>query len=465
MKLTLLGLFLFLLAGRGLAADALEMGLAATDITPKLDSGRPVWMAGQENGRRATGVHDPLNARALVLRDARSGDKIALVALDVIGVQYPTVERIRQQLPGFKHVLVASTHNHEGPDVVGLWGPEGQTGLDAAYLDQLVAGAVQAVQQAEAKLQPCSARFGAGAHRELLKDFRLPEVFDDVMRVLVFEDERHKPCGLLVQWNSHPVEPDGNTELTRDFFGVVVDRLEKQFRCPVIYFSGAVGGLMGTPPLSQFAERLEDRPRTVRGYVDGLGEATGQAAIAIAMLGKPIRLTPFAVATREVAVPLDNPGYRQARAAKLIEREAFAPGSGDKRFGAAISADQLEGDQVSRSEVVALRLGELTVAGIPGELYPELVYGEFPQAAEGGVDFPEAALEPTVKASLPDEKFLLIGLANDELGYIIPKRQWDVAAPYAYGRDSAQYGERNSMGPETARVLMEALQAVARELR
>jgi len=52
---------------------------------------------------------------------------------------------------------------------------------------------------------------------------------------------------------------------------------------------------------------------------------------------------------------------------------------------------------------------------------------------------------------------LVLGLANDEIGYIVPKRQWDVVPPFAYGRTSAQYGERNSVGPETARMLMEAL--------
>ena len=53
---------------------------------------------------------------------------------------------------------------------------------------------------------------------------------------------------------------------------------------------------------------------------------------------------------------------------------------------------------------------------------------------------------------------MLIGLANDELGYIIPKRQWDEKAPFCYGRKSAQYGEVNSLGPETAPILCKAFQ-------
>ena len=50
----------------------------------------------------------------------------------------------------------------------------------------------------------------------------------------------------------------------------------------------------------------------------------------------------------------------------------------------------------------------------------------------------------------------LVGLANDELGYIIPKRQWDEKTPFCYGRKEAQYGEANSVGPETAPILCRA---------
>jgi hypothetical protein len=42
-------------------------------------------------------------------------------------------------------------------------------------------------------------------------------------------------------------------------------------------------------------------------------------------------------------------------------------------------------------------------------------------------------------------------LANDELGCIIPKSQWDKQPPYAYGRIKVpQYGEENSPGPDVA---------------
>ena len=101
--------------------------------------------------------------------------------------------------------------------------------------------------------------------------------------------------------------------------------------------------------------------------------------------------------------------------------------------------------------------------GIPGELYPELVSGDIPDPPVPNVDFPEAPLEPHATALMGDAPWILCGLANDEIGYIIPKRQWDSAPPYAYGRSTPQYGEINSCSPEVAPIVMETLAQLCRQ--
>ena len=53
-------------------------------------------------------------------------------------------------------------------------------------------------------------------------------------------------------------------------------------------------------------------------------------------------------------------------------------------------------------------------------------------------------------------KFAL-GLANEGVGYIIPKSQWDEKPPYAYGRKEPQYGEVNSCGYDVAPVITSAI--------
>src|SRR6516162_2299864 len=64
------------------SAPALEVGFGETDITPTLGR-KPVYMAGFGQNRKATKVHDPLFARAVVLKDGKR--KVALVSVDLVG--------------------------------------------------------------------------------------------------------------------------------------------------------------------------------------------------------------------------------------------------------------------------------------------------------------------------------------------------------------------------------------------
>src|SRR5262245_53929961 len=84
------------------AAD-LEVGFGEADITPKLGK-EPVYVAGFGQNRKATRVHDPLFARAIVLREGKR--RIALASVDLVGFFRANVVSVRKQLPGFDYVLV-----------------------------------------------------------------------------------------------------------------------------------------------------------------------------------------------------------------------------------------------------------------------------------------------------------------------------------------------------------------------
>ena len=100
-------------------SDAFNVGFGEADITPMLQPG-PVYMAGFGHNRKATGVLDPIKVRAVVIQSGRQ--KIAFACADVVGLFLPCVEHVRKELPGFDYVVVSSTHNHHGPDTMGLWG-------------------------------------------------------------------------------------------------------------------------------------------------------------------------------------------------------------------------------------------------------------------------------------------------------------------------------------------------------
>jgi hypothetical protein len=449
-------------------AIAIEAGFAETDITPAVGGKTPVWLAGYGMGRSATGIHDPLMCRCVVLNE---GDqKIALVSVDLVGLQYPAVQQIRAKLPDFKYVMVSSTHNHEGPDVIGIWGRNALSrGVDDEYIALVVARTVEAVHNAERALLPVAPAYNTAEDETLLGDSRQPIVKDGVLRVLRFDSPERdrlvdtpaprKAFGILVQWNCHPEALGSRNRLvTADFPWATVAWLKKKYNCPIVYISGAVGGLMAPPRDGRIRNTGGDELKSGDyEYARVYGEAVAALAAKAIDEAQPIKLTPFKVATRPISVPLTNVLYRAARVAGVLQREGLVWTGDFERPGEVIIGDNADKPTAVQSEVAYLRLGELHVACIPGEIYPELVYGKFQEPVDPAADFPDAPLEPSVAALMPGPKWMLFGLANDELGYIIPKRQWDKAPPYAYGREQPQYGEINSCGPDVAPVLMEAL--------
>jgi hypothetical protein len=444
-----------------IAADertALQAGFAAVEITPEIKGEKRVYLAGYGMNRTAAKIHDPLYARTVVL--AVGQERVAISCVDLVGLQYPTVKAIRAKLPEFRFVLVASTHNHEGPDVIGLWGRGPlHRGVDDAYLDRVVERVTQSVNEAAAKLMPVTAAYGAAEDESLLSDSRLPIVKDGVLRVVRLNRAgSNNAAGLIVQWNCHPESLGSkNREITADFPWATVAALEKTHSCPVVYLSGAVGGLMSNPRGRIMNDAGLEVPDGNFDYARRYGEEVARLADKAVGAAQPVELSPLAVAARSISVPVHNSLYRAARGIGVLKREGFIWNGDFQSLGEPMTPETAGQESAVESEVAYLRLGELHVACIPGELYPELVYGKFQEPVQPEVDFPDAPLEPTIAALMPGPKWLLVGLANDELGYIIPKRQWDKAAPYAYGKDGGQYGEINSCSPEVAPILMQAL--------
>lgn len=441
---------------------ALEAGFGEEDLTPKVGpKEKPVYLAGFGKGRQATGVADPLMARAVVLSDGKK--KIAMVSVDLVGLFLASTERVRKALKGFDHVVVSSTHNHEGPDTMGLWGSGPLvSGVDPDYLAAVERKIVQAVESADRARRAVTAEVGTVKAPELLHDSRKPIVKHDELVVLRFRDAKGKNAGLVVQWNCHPETLDSkNTLISADYVGYTVKHLTKKHTCPVVYLTGTVGGLMTSLRVevrSAKGELLKDGTfeKTAR-YGELLGEAADRALSA----AKPLSLTPIAVRTREVYLPLDNKLYLLARQLGVLDREAY------RWKGDVYSADKVKEVEAKvrhavRTEVGYMQLGGLSVACVPGEIYPELVLSKVVEKADPGADFPDAPVEPGLYAQMPGPHRMIIGLANDEVGYILPKRQWDEKPPFTYGAKRGPYGEVNSLGPDTGPLLCKAFAELVR---
>lgn len=456
---------LLLLPGGLFAADAkLSVGFADADVSPKVGGKTPVYMAGFGHDRTASKLHDPIMARAVVLSDGSK--KIAWVSVDVVGLFLPAVEKVREKLVGFDYVLVSATHNHEGPDTLGLWGKTPfESGVDPDYLSAVVDGCVKAVQAAEKKLTPARAKVGTAADAGLVHDSREPVVKHDELVTIVFEAENAKgnaaPLGLLVQWNCHPeLLDDKNTQVSADHVGYTVRHLQDKYKCPVAYFTGTVGGLMSALGLTLKDDNGVELKNGTFEKTEKYGVEVGKLAEKAVAAAKDAKLVPFDIRTQAVLVPVENNLYRLAAAAGVLKR-AMYQWDGEPTPKGFKEAKDLGKPVAVKTEVGYLKLGELDVACIPGEIYPELVLDKIQDPADKGADFPDAPKEPAVYPQMKGKFKMIVGLANDEIGYIIPKRQWDEKKPFCYGRKSAQYGEINSCGPDVAGVLCGAFKRLA----
>ena len=159
---------------RALASDLqgkparLRAGAATSDVTPKqgvvLDG--TIMQIGP-----ATAVHDPLNARALVLDDG--AERLAISTADCTMASRDVFRRAKQLvhektgLPRDR-MLFAGTHSHSAVRAIGI----GQGPLDIEYLELLAQGIAKAVCRAIDNLAPARVGWGVGQKPELVYNRR-----------------------------------------------------------------------------------------------------------------------------------------------------------------------------------------------------------------------------------------------------------------------------------------------------
>jgi hypothetical protein len=408
-----------------------------------------VWIAGFHNKKPAQGIHDDLWARTMILDDGST--RIALISIDVIGFFYDDVLDVRKQLKseaGIDYLTIASTHTHEGPDLMGIWGKSPlKSGVDPEYLQYVKNQIVSSVEQAVANIRPARLLIAQDHERgmETLADTRLPHVFDPGIRLIqAIDRETDQTLGTLFAWANHPETLwSQNLLITSDFPHYVREYVENgiyhndSLVTPgiggvTVYINGAIGGLMTTHPTTPVQDPFEDTIYLKPSFDKARAQGQIIAQIGLdALKDNPVEISEGSISlvAKTVYFRMDNTLFRLGGSLGVIKRS-------------------VKGWKTIQSEIAAWSLGPMSFLNMPGEIYPEIVNGgvEAPEGRDFNIDPIEV---PPLRSLMPGDFRFVVGLANDEIGYVLPKSQWDTKAPYAYGREKAQYGEVNSMGPET----------------
>jgi hypothetical protein len=357
----------------------MKIGYAQEDITPLLD--RPVFLAGFGNNRRAETVRDPLSVRALSLHTEDT--ILVLCALDLIGFFRPDVQDVIRRIHTSEvlktldispQIIIASIHTHHGPDTMGLWGPDDRTrGVDANYMSRLKSKVEETIISSLMDPKPASVKSTCINVPGLAKNARNPEIVDNELTTLQFMTTDQRPLVTMMDFPCHPeVLWERNPHITPDYPGYLRDEVERVTEAPCIFFAGALGGMM-TPDVTDHS--FEE--------AEFMGKKLAEEGLKALEKVESVQHPKVTIQKAEVKIKLTNILYKIAFIRKLLP---------DVRVKGMVI-----------TEVNLIKIGEAWLATMPGELLPKLGLRLKASLVEAGAKVPG-----------------VIGLANDELGYIIP---------------------------------------------
>ena len=483
------------LASPAPAAAQLLAGAAAVDITPTLcedaaadrsvpqfdparECFRWIHLAGfspyvpfREANRIAEGVHDPIWARTLALRDA-AGETLVLVAADLPGLGRKHTGPVRRRVALERgipesHVILHSTHTHSAPDASGYWSTL-MTGHNRHYTTRLRELLYASIERALDALRPATLTTATTTHvacqdrlsgaLKTQEDCRLPAVnreIDDPSaaydRFVLQRDLRDPVVGntrvvaaeltavedggtiaTLVNWHNHPdTLGSGNRLLSSDYPHFLREYLERKRGGVAVFIAGTVGnqmsGLRGTPvPLWD-----EDGRRVVETAPDGT-----ERPVLVTDGWEKIRSTGYEIAhaadtALDAAGPLPNP----ALAVATISFETPVDNVIHLLGTWSVWHHDVEPPERLRyrwpdcwgllgcvgAEVALIEIGDLSLLTAPGEIDPAHALGRPEIVADYGPEwgtwrFPAMA---GVDHLMPGRHHGFIGSTQDYLSYLV----------------------------------------------
>jgi hypothetical protein len=370
-----------------------------------------VWIAGFGSARAALGVHDPLTVTAVVL--SLDGEYVALVGVDALGILENRIRDLRDALEaeGFDRdrVIVSSSHSHQGPDTVGIYGIDEDllTGIYPPFVEGIPTAIEDAIATAAGTMVPVSPTQGAVHMRDLdpafngapfggtnpdpsveggINDIRDPVIVGDQVLAIALDGADGR-VATIISASGHPeVVGDENSELSSDYVGYLRDYTERRAGGLTVFLSGALGGMQsalgGTlPVVDEDGARVLDESGSPTWIQDNTGGAqwefartwgtlVGQAAEAALIDTTP--WTSLRVRNAEYLIPVDNASFKLAFQVNLLDtpdeyivQDSSCPGYGTNNdlFGCVPAASWV------------IELGPVTFGSVPGELMPELFWG------------------------------------------------------------------------------------------
>ena len=356
---------------------SLQAGVARRRITPPPGT----RLFGYPGERQGNEVADDLNATTLVLQTDTC--TAVLVSLDWAMIDEAEVHAIREEttartgIPPY-NITFCATHTHSGPETTGAWG---WSVRNTEYLQNVRPLIVDAIAEAQKSVQPVRVGIAAtesdvGINRrevtvegDVILGFNEWGPRDKELTVVRLEGETG-PLATLVHLGAHPTSRGGEPSISRDWPGVMMDRVEAVTGAPVVFINGAFGDVA---------------PRTNIGGVTGDGapaatEVGLRAATDVLRAWKSLKLfqdLQLETFTEEIHLPHAPLGSLEEARQQLEERDGQQdePGANGCEWGYWNAVLQAHGEPLQSSRPflqTITRLGPLVIVPFGGEIFSEI---------------------------------------------------------------------------------------------
>ena len=228
-----------------------KFGIAKADITPELGS----LLYGYPSERHAERIMDKLTVGAAYLADDNTS--VLLMNTELCAFSVEVCAEIRKAVSdatgvAFDNITYAVTHTHSGPvtHTSEGWGTTDTSYIDTVLVPASIKAATEAIESAQQALMATSTvECYAGINRRQHIDGKVelgqnPDgAYDPTMVVMSFKSPEGKALGTLVHFATHPTVAGANLSVTRDWPGVLVDKVEENTNALCMYYNGAEGNV------------------------------------------------------------------------------------------------------------------------------------------------------------------------------------------------------------------------------
>lgn len=202
--------------------------------------------------RPATGVHDPVKVRALVLESR--GVRLLWFALDLVGMDPQLVADVRERLARlglhYEGVIASASHTHSGPGGYARSEIFGFVALDREsprVRGRIFSAMEDSARQAERRKRP--ATVGAGRSEVTgIAESRVRGPLDPELGVLKVLGVDGRPVAVVWNYAIHGTALGrDNFKISGDLMGDAAARIEEQLGAPALFVNGAVGDVSPRP--------------------------------------------------------------------------------------------------------------------------------------------------------------------------------------------------------------------------